>query len=188
MGYQESWLLVSPRDFDKAIQAYIMTVKSGYYDYAGAEPQSIILLKQPFGELPEGSLLLWVCGDRCFHSVEGIFDNNLCCPGEVIPVENVLQGPGDERLEGIDLKGILPTENDYMQRFSIVDYAMKQQQKDEFEQRVFPSLGQPEGTDGHKVKRRGIREKFFAAAIRSEISLAARTAPSEVEIRDKITR
>ena len=68
MGYQESWLYIEPQHkFKKLIQAYEKAEQSGYYEVAGAEPCSVIVLKQPFGDIPAGKKLLWVCGDRGFH-------------------------------------------------------------------------------------------------------------------------
>ena len=40
----------------------------------------------------------------------------------MIPVEEVLE-PGDRRLEGIDLDSAAPSENDYMRRYSVENYA-----------------------------------------------------------------
>ena len=112
MGYQESWFYMEPqRKFDKLIRVYERAESAGYYRVAGAEPCSVVILKQPFGDVPAGSKVLWVCGDRGFHSVGGVF-----------PVEEVLE-PGDVRLEGIDLDSAVPTENDYMRRYSVQNYA-----------------------------------------------------------------
>ena len=53
MGYQESWLYIEPqRKFEKLIRAYEKAEQSGYYEVAGAEPRSVIVLKQPFGDIP----------------------------------------------------------------------------------------------------------------------------------------
>lgn len=61
MGYQESWFYIEPQHkFKKLIQAYEKAEQSGYYEVAGAEPCSIIVLKQPFGDIPAGKKLLWV--------------------------------------------------------------------------------------------------------------------------------
>ena len=90
MGYQESWLYIEPqRKFKKLIRAYEKAEQSGYYEVAGAEPHSVIVLKQPFGDIPAGKKLLWVCGDRGFHCAAGIFGGELKCSGRlrVIPVE-----------------------------------------------------------------------------------------------------
>ena len=128
MGYQESWVHIQPQHkFKKLIQAYEKAEQTGYYKVAGAEPRSVIVLKQPFGELPAGTKLLWVCGDRGWHTVGGIFGGNLYCFGKVyfIPVETVLDGENDKRLKGIDLDSNVPTENEYMKRYSVANYAYK---------------------------------------------------------------
>ena len=128
MGYQESWAHIQPQHkFKKLIQAYEKAEQTGYYKVAGAEPRSVIVLKQPFGELPAGTKLLWVCGDRDWHTVGGIFGGNLHCFGKVdfIPVETVLDGENDKRLKGIDLDSNVPTENEYMKRYSVANYAYK---------------------------------------------------------------
>ena len=114
MGYQESWFYMEPqRKFDKLIRTYERPESAGYYRVAGAEPCSVAILKQTFGDVPAGSKVLWVCGDRGFHSRARI---------RVIQVEEVLK-PGDVRLEGIDLDSAVPTENDYMRRYSVQNYA-----------------------------------------------------------------
>ena len=95
MGYQESWFYIEPQHkFKKLIQAYEKAEQSGYYEVAGAEPHSVIVLKQPFGDIPAGKKLLWVCGDRGFHCAAGVFGGELKCSGRlrVIPVEAVLNG------------------------------------------------------------------------------------------------
>ena len=82
MGYQESWFYMEPqRKFDKLICAYERAESAGYYRVAGAEPCSVVILKQPFGDVPAGSKVLWVCGDRGFHSVGGVFGDTLHCRG-----------------------------------------------------------------------------------------------------------
>ena len=57
----------------------------------------------------------------------GIFGGNLHCFGKVdfIPVETVLDGENDKRLKGIDLDSNVPTENAYMKRYSVANYAYK---------------------------------------------------------------
>lgn len=126
MGYQESWLYVEPqRHFNKLIRAYEQAEQEGYYEVAGAKPRSVIILKQPFGVLPAGTKLLWVCGDRCFHTLGGIFGGKLHCGGKfrLFPVEEVLDGPTDRRIDGVDLNGPRRSENAYMTRYSADNYA-----------------------------------------------------------------
>lgn len=83
MGYQESWFYIEPQHkFKKLIQAYEKAEQSGYYEVAGAEPHSVIVLKQPFGDIPAGKKLLWVCGDRGFHCAAGVFGGELKCSGQ----------------------------------------------------------------------------------------------------------
>ncbi len=54
MGYQESWLYIEPQHkFKKLIQAYEKAEQSGYYEVAGAEPHSVIVLKQPLAIFPQ---------------------------------------------------------------------------------------------------------------------------------------
>ena len=40
------------RKFDKLIRAYERAESAGYYRVAGAEPCSVAILKQPFGDVP----------------------------------------------------------------------------------------------------------------------------------------
>ena len=93
---------------------------------AGAEPRSVVVLKQPLGSIPAGKRLLWVCGDRGFHCVAGVFGGELKCRAKirVIPVEEVLD-PDDRRLEGLDFDSTAPSENDYMRRYSVQNYAYR---------------------------------------------------------------
>lgn len=126
MGYQESWFYIEPQHkFKKLIQAYEKAEQSGYYEVAGAEPHSVIVLKQPFGDIPAGKKLLWVCGDRGFHCAAGVFGGELKCSGRlrVIPVEAVLNGTDDPRMEGLDFDSPAPSENAYMKRYSVANYA-----------------------------------------------------------------
>ena len=111
--------------FKKLIQAYEKAEQSGYYEVAGAEPHSVIVLKQPFGDIPAGKKLLWVCGDRGFHCAAGVFGGELKCSGRlrVIPVEAVLNGTDDPRMEGLDFDSPAPSENAYMKRYSVANYA-----------------------------------------------------------------
>ena len=107
MGYQESWFYIEPQHkFKKLIQAYEKAEQSSYYEVAGAEPHSVIVLKQPFGDIPAGKKLLWVCGDRGFHCAAGVFGGELKCSGRlrVIPVEEVLDSTDDPRMEGAGLR------------------------------------------------------------------------------------
>ena len=126
MGYQESWFYIEPQHkFKKLIQAYEKAEQSGYYEVAGAEPHSVIVLKQPFGDIPAGKKLLWVCGDRGFHCAAGVFGGELKCSGRlrVIPVEAVLNGIDDPRMEGLDFDSPAPSENAYIKRYSVANYA-----------------------------------------------------------------
>lgn len=128
MGYQESWVYITPqRKFKDLIQAYEKAEKCGFYDRTYAEPLSVVILKHPFGKLPAGSKLLWVCGDRAFHTVGGVFGTFLRTRGKIqfIPIESVLECQGDERLRGINLNSNVPTENAFMQRFSVANYAYR---------------------------------------------------------------
>ena len=127
MGYQESWFYIEPqRKFEKMIQAYERAENSGYYKVAGAEPWSVVVLKQPFGDIPAGKRLLWVCGDRGFHCVAGVFGGELKCRAKirVIPIEEVLDSD-DRRLEGLDFDSAAPSENDYMRRYSVQNNAYR---------------------------------------------------------------
>lgn len=127
MGYQESWVRIQPQcKFKKLIHAYEKAEQAGYYNVSGVEPMSVVVLKQPFGELSAGTKLLWVCGDRGWHTVGGLYGGHFSSFGKVdfIPVERVLE-PEDHRLDGIDLDSNVPTENEYMKRYSIANYAYK---------------------------------------------------------------
>ena len=54
-----------------------------------------------------------MCGDRGFHCAAGVFGGELKCSGRlrVIPVEAVLDGTDDPRMEGLDFDSPAPTEN-----------------------------------------------------------------------------
>ena len=126
MGYQESLVYVQPqRYFKKLVLAYERAEQDGYYSVAGAEPRSVVVLKQPIGELPAGAKLLWVCGDRCFHTTGGVFGGKLNCRGRVrfISAESVFDGTDSKYLKGISLDSPCPSENEYMKRYSAANYA-----------------------------------------------------------------
>ena len=126
MGYQERLVYVQPQfNFKKLIRAYERAEQDGYYNVAGAEPRSVVVLKKPIGELPAGAKLLWVCGDRNFQTVGGTFGGHLKCRGRVrfIPTEEVLEAPNSKYLDGIDLDSPCPSENEYMRRYSAANYA-----------------------------------------------------------------
>ena len=60
MGYQESLLYIEPQwKFEKLIRTYEKAEQTGYYRVAGAEPRSVVVLKQPLGNIPAGKRLLW---------------------------------------------------------------------------------------------------------------------------------
>ena len=125
MGYQESWLYIQPQwCFPKLLRAYEKTAQSDYYRIIDIKPLSVIVLKRPFGDVPKGAKILWVCGDRGFHNLNGVFDGNLKTRAKVrfIPVEQVLASE-DSRLSGIDLNSRTPSENAYMKRYSVKGYA-----------------------------------------------------------------
>lgn len=137
MGYQESWFYIEPQHkFKKLIQAYEKAEQSGYYEVAGAEPHSVIVLKQPFGDIPAGKKLLWVCGDRGFHCAAGVFGGELKCSGRlrVIPVEAVLNGTDDPRMEGLDFDSPAPSENAYKENIMPT--------KNELENRIYEKMSQ----------------------------------------------
>ena len=126
MGYQESWVHIQlQHKFKKLIQAYEKAEQEGYYEVAGAQPRSVVVLKRPIGGLPAGAKVLWVCGDRGFHCAAGVFGGELKCSGRlrVIPVEEVLDGTDDPRMEGLDFDSPAPSENAYMKRYSVANYA-----------------------------------------------------------------
>lgn len=128
MGYQESLFYIKPQSqFDKMVRAYEKAESTGYYEIAGAKPRSVIVLKKPLGELPAGAKLLWVCGERCFHSPAGVFGGQFRTAGKikVIPVEKIFDGPEDVRLSGIDLDSFQSTENDYLKRYRADHYAYR---------------------------------------------------------------
>lgn len=133
MGYQESWLVVQPQwCFTKLIRAYDQAARSGYYRTASVEPLSVVVLKQPFGEIPKGTKILWVCGDRGFHTPSGVFGGNLKTAAKLqfIPVEQMLD-MRDGRFAGIDLGSRMPSENAYMKRFCVQDYVERMRGKNE---------------------------------------------------------
>ena len=108
MGYQESWLYIEPqRHINKLIRTYEQAEQDGYYKVAGAGPRSVVVLKQPFGNIPAGTKVLWVCGERDFQTVGGSFAEKLRCGGKVklIPIEEVLDDPTDRRIDDINLDG-----------------------------------------------------------------------------------
>ena len=99
----------------------------GYIERVRRDLYTVISLetKQPIGELPAGAKLLWVCGDRGFHTVGGTFGGHLKCRGRIrfIPAEDVLGASDSRYIEGLDLDSPSPSENEYMKRYSAANYA-----------------------------------------------------------------
>ena len=131
MGYQESLVYLRPqRMFDAMVRKCEQAYKEGFYRLAGAEPVSIVTLKQPLEDLPKGAKLLWVCGDRCFHNENGILNGHLKTPHlyrmKIIPADRLFQDNTDEKLRGIDL-GVYhtPTENACLRRESFHQYVQR---------------------------------------------------------------
>lgn len=127
MGYQESLVYIQPQSkFRKLMQAYEKAELSGYYHVAGAAPRTVIVLRRQIGELPAGTKLLWVCGDRCFHNVTGIFGGKLQTGGkiQIIPADTLF-APDDEQLKGIDFESPVPSENAFMKRYSAENFAFR---------------------------------------------------------------
>ena len=128
MGYQESLLHIRPQWlFDAMIRAYEQTAASGYYAVMGAEPVTVIELKKSVMGYPKGTKLLWVCGDRCFHSESGVFDQTKITDFPFYrltftSVEYALAQTLDNVLEGIDLNTDEPSENEYLSRWSVRKY------------------------------------------------------------------
>lgn len=128
MGYQESIVYLTPqRLFDKMVRKCSEVKKSGYYDVLGAVPLSVVTLRQPLDGMPKGTKLLWVCGDRCFHNKDGVFDGRLgIAEGyrlKFIPVENIFDFSNNHRLNGISFgEKHNPTSNAYIKRESFDRY------------------------------------------------------------------
>lgn len=128
MGYQESLVYLTPqRLFDKMVRKCGEVKKSGYYDLLGAVPLSAVTLKQPLDGMPKGTKLLWVCGDRCFHSEAGVFDGKLGITEgyslKFIPVEDIFDFSKSYRLNGISFGAKHdPTSNAYIKRESFAHY------------------------------------------------------------------
>ena len=125
MGYQEAWLYMeSNRKFKKLIRAYEKADQAGYYDIAQAAPLSVLVLKQPMADILAGTKILWAAGERSFLTAGGLFGGHLeeCRGLRICAAESVLS-PDDPRLDGIDLDSTVPTENAYMRRYSVENYA-----------------------------------------------------------------
>lgn len=130
MGYQESLMYIKPQKmFTDMLDAYQQAEKKGYYEYAGAMPLSVIILKEELFGYPAGTKLLWVCGDRGWHTEVGIFNQRLSKklirPYRItfIPAEDWFPPFGyNNILKGIDLESSESTENAYMIRYTIENY------------------------------------------------------------------
>jgi hypothetical protein len=128
MGYQESLVYLTPqRLFNKMVRKCDGVKKSGYYNLMGAVPLSVVTLKQPLDGMPNGTQLLWVCGDRGFHNEMGVFNGKLGIAKEYdlrfIPVEEIFDMDKSYRREGISFGSKKdPTSNEYLKRESFVRY------------------------------------------------------------------
>ena len=56
-----------------------------------------------------------------------VYTEKVKCSGRlrVIPVEAVLNGTDDPRMEGLDFDSPAPSENRYMKRYSVANYARR---------------------------------------------------------------
>lgn len=139
MGYQESLVCIRPqRMFDAMVRKCEQAFQDGYYKLLGAEPESVITLKQPLGGMPPGTKLLWVCGDRGFHNETGILNGRLKAVGlyrlNVIPAERLFSCDSDEKLRGIKLDAdSKSSENAYLRRDSFQNYAQRMHGREEME-------------------------------------------------------
>lgn len=96
-------------------------MSSGFYDNPGAaEPRSVVVLKKAFGEIPAGTKVLWVAGDREQHNTEGLFGGLLPADVKVhiIPIEDIVREDSPE-VAGIDFETEEVSENEYMKRYDI---------------------------------------------------------------------
>ena len=131
MGYQEGLVCIRPQwMFDTMVRKCEQVYQTDYYKLFGANPASVIILKQPLGGMPPGTKLLWVCGDRCFHNEMGIFNGRLKTPGlyhlKIIPAERLFEWGQDKRLMGLQLDAeSKSSENAYMHRDSFQHYAQR---------------------------------------------------------------
>lgn len=132
MGYQEALIsTTTKRGFDKMIDAYIKLEKQGFYNEVYASiPRTVIQLKKPIGAFKAGQKLLWVCGERCFLHRANIFKNmlSLRTPIKITGVENIFK-PYCNELDGINFNTNQSTENEYIKRWSIKDYAEAEHKK-----------------------------------------------------------
>lgn len=134
MGYQETWVIPrKAKDFEKMLAAYRACDANRYYSVPSnnaAEPLSIIQLKRPINDIPAGTWIFWVVGDRNRHTPNGIFKGKLPYGVRlnIVPVEKMLV-PDDEKLRGIDLSSNDPTENEYMRRYQMKRFAQEHHDK-----------------------------------------------------------
>lgn len=139
MGYQESLVCIRPqRMFDAMVRKCEQVYKTDYYKLFGANPESVITLKQPLGGMPPGTKLLWVCGDRCFHNETGILNGRLKTVGlyrlNVIPAERLFSCDSDVKLHGIKLDAdSKSSENAYLRRDSFQNYTQRMHSREEME-------------------------------------------------------
>ena len=127
MGYQESLVTITPqKQFNLLLEAYKAAKTDGFYEtLVSTQPMSVVVLKEPIGNFSVGSKFIWVCGDRCFHSENGILNKHISRPLfsklHIIPVENIYF-INDERLDGINFNSEIPSENKYLKRYNIDEY------------------------------------------------------------------
>lgn len=139
MGYQESLVCIRPqRMFDAMVRKCEQAFRDGYYQSLGAEPESVITLKQPLGGMPPGTRLLWVCGNRDFHNETGILNGRLKTVGlyrlNVIPAERLFSCDSDAKLHGIKLDAdSKSSENTYLRRDSFQNYTQRMHSREEIE-------------------------------------------------------
>lgn len=136
MGYQESWFHITPQSkFNEMVRIAARMEKEGRYARLDTYPTDVVTLKEPLGGVPAGDKVLWVCGERCFQTVDAILERAppaglfQRCEVRVIPIEEVLTGDEDPRIAGIVLNDPRPSENASMRRQSFEQYAQRLQER-----------------------------------------------------------
>ena len=117
-------------NFKKVVKAYNKTERMGYYDCGvGIYPDSVIVLKKTFGDLPVGTKLFLFSGDPVWFKESVAFAGLLKCRGETrwIPLEEAFDMGilTPESTEGIEFEAPQMTENEYMKRYSALNYAYR---------------------------------------------------------------
>ena len=127
MGYQESWLIIKSQR--KIVKVLELALESDAY----ASVASVVVLKKDVWGISKGTKILWIVGDRCFHSLNGILNGKMMLVSSlIIPIEVVSQKDGLFNKLELSNESKRMTENEFMKRYDPHEF-LRMEKENEWE-------------------------------------------------------